>query len=277
MNAQRILPALAAALALSGGCTYLLSRKMQAHPAAQAQAEERYAAPGRPLQAGEVLKAEDVEMVSWPRSHSIQGAFSRASDVVGREVLFPLDKGMPILARYLSAPGSGPGLAAKIPDGMRAIALRSDEIVGVAGFLAPGSRVDVLVTYRPENSTGPVTATVLQNAEVIAAGHQLQPDPEGKPSSVTVVTLLLTPEEAERAVMASTQGMVHFVLRNGADHTSTQSPPLLLSALSGTPALRPGRAPKSRRAFPSEPNYEVETILGGKEIPAAPPEGRTKQ
>jgi pilus assembly protein CpaB len=178
--------------------------------------------------------------------------------VLGREVLFPLDKGQPILDKYLSAPGSGMGLAGKIPDGMRAIALRSDEVVGVAGFLLPGSRLDVLVTYRTEGSPEPRTSTVLQNAEVLATGHQVQPDPEGKPATVTVVTLLLTPGEAERAVLASTQGSIHFVLRNGSDTQRTQTSPVVLSQLSGNPAPL-GSATLQR---PARRVVLVETITG---------------
>ena len=167
------------------------------------------------LQAGEVLNADNTELVAWPASTPIDGAFPRVSDVIGREALFPLAKNQPILDRDISAPGSGRGLASKIPDGMRAVALRSDEVVGVAGFLVPGSRLDVLVTYRPDGAAEPLTATVLQNALVIAAGHQIEPDPKDKTSDATVVTLLLTPEESQRAVLASNQGAIHFVLRNG--------------------------------------------------------------
>jgi pilus assembly protein CpaB len=176
-------------------------------------------------------------------------------------VLFPLDKGQPILDKYLSAPGSGMGLAGKIPEGMRAIALRSDEVVGVAGFLLPGSRLDVLVTYRTDGSPEPRTSTVLQNAEVLATGHQVQPDPEGKPATVTVVTLLLTPDDAERVVLASTQGSIHFVLRNGSDSERTQVSPVLLSQLSSRPSPSGGAVvamlPRSARKV-----LQVETITG---------------
>jgi pilus assembly protein CpaB len=181
--------------------------------------------------------------------------------VLGREVLFPLDKGQPILDRYLSAPGSGTGLAGKIPDGMRAIALRSDEVVGVAGFLLPGSRLDVLVTYRTDGSSEPRTSTVLQNAEVLAAGHQVQPDPEGKPASVTVVTLLLKPEDAERAVLASTQGSIHFVLRNGSDTERTQTSPVLMSQLSSSLAPSAGTT-LSMLPRPTRRVLQVQTITG---------------
>jgi pilus assembly protein CpaB len=185
--------------------------------------------------------------------------------VVGREVLFPLAKGQPILERDLSAPGSGTGLASRIPDGMRAVALRSDEVVGVAGFLIPGSHVDVLVTYHAESSPEYLTATVLQNAMVLAAGHQVEPDPEGKTSDVTIVTLLLTPEQSQQAVLASAQGSIHFVLRNSEDVQLTQAAPALVSQLAGH-SIAPGRSvpgPKAAPVPPAPARHEIETVLGG--------------
>jgi pilus assembly protein CpaB len=147
---------------------------------------------------------------------------------------------------------------------MRAVALRSDEVVGVAGFLVPGSHLDVLVTYRLDGSSDPLTVTVLQDAVVLAAGHQVEPDPQGKISDVTVMTLLLTPEEAQRAVLASTQGAIHFVLRNGRDTGRTGEPPTLLSQLAGRPAIPVRSARTAAPATMAAPmHHEIETILGG--------------
>jgi pilus assembly protein CpaB len=274
MNPKRIIVALTLALLVSGVCTWLVSKKMGTQPAAQKQPDARYAAPSRALQAGEVIKADDIELVAWPGSDPIEGAFIKMADVVGREVLFPLGKGQPILDRDLSAPGSGTGLASKIPDGMRAVALRSDEIVGVAGFLVPGSHLDVLVTYRSDRSPEPVTATVLQNAVVIAAGQQIEPDPSGKPSAVTVVTLLLTPEESERAVLASTQGVIHFILRNGGDVGRTHDTTLLLSQLAGeAPVVERAVVHPATTATVAPKRHEIETILGGDAQSMGKPDG----
>jgi pilus assembly protein CpaB len=181
-------------------------------------------------------------------------------------VLFPLAKGQPFLDRDLSAPGAGRGLASKIPDGKRAVALRSDEIVGVAGFLLPGSHLDVLVTYSSDRAPEPLTATVLQNATVLAAGHETEPDPQGKRSDATVVTLLLTPEEAQRAVLASNQGAIHFVLRNAADASITGNAPTMLSQLAQADASasrRPGVRPATPASRPLPQPREIETVLGG--------------
>jgi len=145
----------------------------------------------------------------------------------------------------LSSPGSGIGITAKIPNGMRLIALHTDEVIGVAGFLLPGTHVDVLVTLRTTNSPDPLTFTVLQDAEVLSAGQKTEPDPEGKATITTVVTLLVKPEDAERIVLASSEGTVHFVLRNGADREEYKGPPALLAQLSGIAPPAPVKvAPK---------------------------------
>lgn len=268
MNTKRILIALTLALFVSGLCTWLVYRKLTATPTVQKQQDAMYAAPSHALQAGEVLKTEDLELVTWPGRDPIEGAFSQTAGVTGREVLFPLAKGQPILDSELSAAGAGTGLASKIPNGMRAIALRSDEVVGVAGFLVPGSHLDVLVTYHSDISPEPVTATVLENTVVLAAGHQIEPDPSGKTSDVTVVTLLLTPEQAERAVLASTQGVIHFVLRNSADTSLSGETPMLLSQLSGhsptvARAVARSTAPATAPVPAAQKHEGIETILGG--------------
>ena len=282
MNPKRILVALLLALAVSGACTWLVSKKLTAPPAIQRPTDATYVAPSMALQAGEVLGSGNTELVAWPGNIPIDGAFTHPADVMGRAVLFPLGKGQPILNRDLSVEGSGNGLASKIPDGMRAVALRSDEVVGVAGFLVPGSHLDVLVTYRQDGSSDPITVTVLQDAVVLAAGHQVEPDPEGKILDVTVMTLLLTPEEAQRAVLASTQGAIHFVLRNGRDTSRTGEPSTLLSQLAGRPAL--GGHTVTRAPLPAAAakpmRHEIETILGGgssDERPAKTPDGGAGQ
>jgi len=167
---------------------------------------------------------------------------------------------------YLAAPGSIIGLTTKIPPGMRAIALKSDEVIGVSGFLFPGARVDVLVTYHTYRSPEAMTVTVLEDALVVAVGHQSQPDPNGKPASVDAVTILAKPADAEKVVLASTQGTIHFVLRNGADRAAVGVVPVNLSQFSGEPPA-PVKQSGSRRGplgNDKQKPYVVETILGGK-------------
>lgn len=264
MTARRIMVALLLALLISGCSCWLISRKLAVAAAPVSVPDLSYVVAARPIQPGDAVKAEDLQLVSWPGNHPIEGAETRVAAVAGREALFPLAQGEPVLDRHLAAPGSGVGLASKIPEGMRAVTLRSDEVVGVAGFLIPGSHVDVLVTYHTFDSPEPITATVLQNVVAIAAGHEVQPDPAGKPSDVTVVTLLLSPEDVERAVLASAQGQIHFVLRSGADQTSSGPMPVMLSQLAGGPPRVGHVAAKPSRRAPSQPvRHEIETILAG--------------
>jgi pilus assembly protein CpaB len=269
---RRLASAFIIALIISGIFTFWLSQKFSKNKPA-ATPKSQYVAAAMNLEAGQAIRAEQLKLVDWPASMPIAGGFTAPAPLVGRVVLFPLAAGQPIIDRQLSAPGAGVGLTVKIPDGMRAISLRSDEVVGVAGFLLPGTHVDVLVTLHTNasNSTSStpdtVTSTVLQDVEVLAAGQKTDPDPEGKATTATVVTLLVKPEDAERVVMASSQGTVHFVLRNGVDKQSYDGPPILLSQLSSGPAAPPAAKPVSvKKLIVILPKpYTVETMLGSKQ------------
>lgn len=267
MKTQRFLLALCVSLAMSAALTFAMSRHLRPGTA-KPESMLTYVGPSRSLEVGEVLRSADLISVTWPKSVPVLNTFTNASDLVGRTVLVPLEKGQPIIVREVSSVGAGAGLAAKVPDGMRAVALRSDEVMGVGGFLNPGSHVDVLVTYRLGMADQPMTATALQNAQVLAAGQKAEPDPAGKPQSVTVVTLLLTPDDAERAVLASSQGSIHFVLRNSSDAGRPSAVPMQMSRLAGI-ALAPTIRPHAREvkmtlpAGQSGSELEVETVLDG--------------
>jgi pilus assembly protein CpaB len=261
MNPRRIALALIAALVLSGGVTFFLARKINNRTSVHLQTQ-RWVAASRPVLAGEVLRPENLALIDWPRNLPITGGFSKISDVAGRAVIYPLADGQPVLDRYLAAAGSGIGLTVKIPEGMRATSLRSNEVVGVAGFLFPGSRVDVLVTYRSEQTTATATQIVVQDAEVLTAGQNIEPDPQGKPQTVNVVTLLLNPHDTQKVVLASTQGTIQFVLRNGADRGRVQSAPVAMAELGGTETVaKVAHAPAASAARHS---YSVETVVGDK-------------
>ena len=276
MDTRRIVIALVLALALSGGATYLVYSRLKGLAAAQPQTRKLVAA-ARPLPAGGVLKGEDVALVDWPVSLQLAGSFGKADEVVGRSIVYPVQEKQPILESDLAAPGSGLGLTAKIPPGMRATSVRSNEVVGVAGFLYPGSRVDVLATLHPEGTNTSVTQTILQDVEVITAGQRIQPDPKGEPQMVNVVTLLLNPEDSEKLLLASTQATIQFVLRSGADKEKVKTRPVSMEELvtgekkKETPPPEAGK--KGRRAktaktvkAPSKPPdfYTVEVIQGEK-------------
>lgn len=262
---RRLTMAFIVALVISGGFTFWLSQKVTKNRPVPAAAKSQYVAASVSMDAGQAIKAENLRMVDWPATVPLPGAFSQPQPLVGRVVLYPVAAGEPILERQLANPGSGIGLTVKIPDGMRAISLRSDEVVGVAGFLLPGTHVDVLVTIHPTNSPDPVTATVLQDAIVLATGQKTEPDPEGKPTTATVVTLLVKPDDAERVDLASTQGIVHFVLRNGVDREEFKGPPAQFSQLAGILPKAPverSEAPVHRTLVAAKQPYAVETFMG---------------
>jgi pilus assembly protein CpaB len=173
----------------------------------------------RDLELGRVLKEDDVKLEEWGGAVPV-GATSKVQDLVGRGVITTIIAKEPILETRLAARGAGGGLAAMIPPGMRAVAIRVNEVVGVAGFVVPGMRVDVLIsgnTPGGNGSLGTVTKTLLQNLEVLSAGQDFKKDSEGKPILVQVVNMLVTPEQAEILSLASNQTTLQLVLRNPLD------------------------------------------------------------
>jgi pilus assembly protein CpaB len=268
MDIRRLSFALFIALVLSAGATYLLYARIRSQRSA-APVTIRIVAAADQLAAGTPLAPQNLKVVDWPASMPLTGAFSKPEQIIGRSLIYPVSPNQPVVATDLAAPGSGIGLSVKIPDGMRAISIRSNDVVGVAGFLYPGSHVDVLLTFRPDNAATPLTQTILQNVNVLTAGQTLEPDPKGKPQTVNVVTLLLSPRDAQKLVLATQQGSVQFVLRNGVDQNKPEQKPVLASQLMADvapPQPRPhvvvaAAAPKAPR--PPE-LYTVETIEGEK-------------
>ncbi|MGC8548263.1 MAG: Flp pilus assembly protein CpaB [Acidobacteriaceae bacterium] len=263
MNNRRMMIALVAALAISGACTLLIGRHISRKPRATAIPQVTYVIAAKPIAAGEVIQAASLKQVAWPKSIPLQGGFQNAASVTGRAALYPVAAGEPLLSADLATPGSGLGIATRIPEGMRAVALRTNDVVAVGGFIYPGSHVDVLVTLGVTNNSVPVTEVVLEDVQVLATGQKTEPDPKGKPTSVDIVTLLLTPEQAERAVLASEKGAIHIVLRNGADQQQVNTPPINLDELAAMPAMasQPGHA-AARHISPKPKRYTVVTILG---------------
>jgi pilus assembly protein CpaB len=267
MDARRLTLALFIALVLSAGATYLLYSRIS-HQRSMAPATIRVVAAVDQLPAGTPLASAHLKIVDWPASMPLTGAFSKPDQIEGRSLIYPISPNQPIVETDLAEPGSGIGLSVKIPDGMRAISIRSNDVVGVAGFLYPGSHVDVLLTYHADDSAAPLTQTILQDVTVLTAGQTLEPDPKGKPQTVNVVTLLLNPHDSQKLVLASQQGSVQFVLRNGADQNKTESKPVFASQLiaeNAPPAAKPRLAvttPKAPR--PPTEYYTVETIAGDK-------------
>src|SRR5690242_15792935 len=238
----------------------LLLNRPQPAKAAAAMAQVVLAT--RNIEAGAVLKEEDVHLADWPGA-APTGAAAKTQDIVGRGVITPIFAKEPVIESRLAPKGAGGGLAAMIPPGMRAVPVRVNEVVGVAGFVVPGMRIDVLISGSKPNGDsglGTITRTLLQNLEVLSAGTDYKKDPEGKPVQVQVVNLLVTPEQAELLSLASAQTQIQLVLRNPLDHDVTKTPGTALALLfnggklkaEADAAPRP-RAPRSAAPRQSAP------------------------
>ena len=226
----------------------------------------RAAAPGKPLvvaaQAlafGSSIGADSVKIIQVPENLFPKGGFSRKEDVVERTVVSAIEPDEPVVEVRIAPRGSGVGLAPMIPSGLRAIAVRVNDVVGVAGFVLPGMRVDVLVTGRPPGINDTVTTTVLQNIPVLSAGQTIQADTQGKPISTTVVTLLVDPPQAEALTLAITEGHIQLVLRNNSDQQVAPTPGRQSRDLY---SLEPRAAPVAPKAVVVHPP---------RALPAAPP------
>src|SRR3954469_5476532 len=196
------------------------------------------------LQLGAQLKAEDLQVIAFPLGKAPEGTFTQPSDVVGRGVIVPMVKNEPILAAKLASKESGSGLPPIIPEGMRAVSVRVDEVVGVAGYVLPGNRVDVLATANPtDQRSDTTTKVILSNVQVLTAGTRMeQGQDQAKPVQVTVVTLLVYPDQAERLALASTEGKIQLALRNPLDQGAPATPGVKTAGLMGS---APGRVTQS--------------------------------
>lgn len=219
----------------------------------------------RDLPAGTILRREDVEGVSWPGSVVPEGFATQAGEVVGRGLITDVRKNEPLLDSKLAQKEAGGGLSITIPEGMRAVSVEVDEVVGVAGFVLPGTRVDVLVTVMPGTDRRQTTTRIiLQNVRALAADQRYQQDIDGEPQYVTVVTLLVTPQQAEELTLAATEGRIQLALRNTLDgeEVETQGRRItsLLAAVGGSSAP----AAPSGAAVPADPERVIESYEGGR-------------
>ena len=185
----------------------------------------------RDLQVGTVLAGFDFDTAKWPHAAPPE-ALSKPADAIGRGVVATIYAGEPILGSRLAAQGAGAGLAATIPNGKRAVALKVNEVIGLAGFVLPGMHVDVIASGAEQAGSGSaggmVSRTVLQNIEVISAGQKLERSTDGKPIEVQVVNLIVTPDQAEILSLVSTEAKVQLVLRNPLDREEQKTQGVLL-------------------------------------------------
>lgn len=195
----------------------------------------------RDIDVGTVLKEEDIKLADWPGAVPV-GASAKTTDVVGRGITTAIYAREPVIESRLAPRGAGGGLAAMIPPGMRAFAIRVNEVVGVAGFVVAGMRVDILISgTKPggDQGLGTLSKTLLQNVEVLSAGQDYKKDMEGKPIAVQVVNLLVTPEQAEKLSLAAAQTAIQLVLRNPLDREVSNTPGTAMAYLFSGGKLKP--------------------------------------
>jgi pilus assembly protein CpaB len=232
---SRIFAVLAIAVLAGGGLAYGTYNFISNQPAATV------AAPTQPIV---------VAVIAFPAGKAPEGTFSKVSDVLGRGLIVPMVKNEPVLAAKLASKEAGSGLPPVIPEGMRAVSVRVNEVVGVAGYVLPGNRVDVVATASPNDTRADTTSRViLSNVQVLTAGTRMEQDQEkGKPMQVTVVTLLVNPEQSERLSLASTEGKIQLALRNPMDQGAPATPGIKTAGLMGAVAARPATSgPASTR------------------------------
>ena len=235
-----------------------------------------------PVPLGTLVKSSDLKLVNWPAQNVPPGTFGKIEEVVDRVTLSNILVEEPVQEGRLAARGSGVGLSGIIPPGMRAVAVRVNDVISVAGFVVPGSRVDVMVTATPraDGQAGPITRTVLHNIQVVSAGRNIQPDNKGQPENVAVITLLVTPEQAEVLTLAASEGRLQLALRNNADTQQLASAGVQAADIF-TGRRRPEPAPQPRPRVvtvkmppavqalpppPPPPPPRIEMIRGDKKV-----------
>src|SRR5579864_5190764 len=270
MNRTRLLFIGFVALALGAAVAFVVYKNLQSRASANNEPGVEVALATTDVQVGAKLEGRDVRMARIPASVAPPGAYHSTSTIIGRGVILPIQKGEFILPSKLAAENAGSGLPSLIPPGMRAVSVRVNEVVAVAGFVVPGTRVDVLLTGNPTGANESQTTTVLENVAVIAAGQKLERNAAGEPQSTPVITLLVSPDDAQRLTLASSQGHIQLALRNPVDTKQQDLPasktnglyrgvPLTATPLKVTPVRKTVHAPVT----PPAP-YKVEVIRGNK-------------
>ena len=225
------------------------------------------------LQVGTKLGDSDVKLLRFPQSTVPPGAYGSKDKVLNRGVILPIARGDFILPSKLAAANAGAGLASMIPQGMRAVSVRVNDVVSVAGFVQPGSRVDVMSTSAAANGEH-LTTTVLENVAVIAVGKSLSrsagTDTQTAAQAATVITLLVSPDDAHKLALASQEGRIQLALRNPLDTHQGEAGSTKASTLYGSDTAKVPAKPKAHKTVakaavtsPAQP-YSVEMIRGSK-------------
>lgn len=268
---NRTLIVVALAIALASLASFGVYRAIRSIPIKEVPIAKTFAVvAARPIPVGTMLAPEDLKVVAWPEDAQVPGAFSKPEEVVGRGLIQSVSPNEVVTDSKLAPRSSGAGLPPMIPPGMRAMAVRVNDIVGVAGFVVPGTRVDVIVTAHSDKDA--MSRAVLSNIEVASVGTRLEQDKkDGKAIPATVATLLLTPQDAERLALSANDGSIVLALRNPLDVDPTKTSGQRMSSLMSSPDPAPVRvvsAGKPKMVVPEAPPapkpYTIEVIRGAK-------------
>jgi pilus assembly protein CpaB len=279
MNRKRLLFIGVLSLLLAGFVSLVIYRLLQASLASAHEANTSVVVAMSDLAVGQKLEEKDLRLIKMPGADLPQGVFYNIADVVGRGVVLPITKNELVLNSKLAPDKAGAGMPAVIPPGMRAVSVRVNDVVGVAGFVAPGTRVDVILTGNPTRDNDPanvITTTVLENVQVLAAGAKMQNNENGQPEQVPVMTLLVSPDDAQKLTLAANEGRIQLSLRNPLDVTR-DNPPIIKNAqlyhMATTQEVKEAKkedqkkkAEKAKRDAVPPPSsvYVVEMIRGDK-------------
>jgi pilus assembly protein CpaB len=267
MNRQtRALVVVLLAVVLASLASYGVYRAIQQMPVREVQVATSFAVVARePLEVGTALRAEHLQTVAWPEAAPVQGGFSEIEDAVGRGLIAPVVANEPITESKLAPRGAGAGLPPLIPAGMRAMSVKVNDVIAVAGFVVPTTRVDVLVTMRSGQEG--MSRVVVSNVQVLASGTKFDQERarDGTAMPTSVVTLLVTPQDAERIALAQTEGQIMLALRNPLDIEPAKTSGVRVSALLASPNPAPVRRvvegrPRMVTPPPPPAPYTVETI-----------------
>ena len=277
-RSTRTLVVVMIAVGVAALASFGVFRAIQKMPVREVEVRSLYqVVAARELAMGSLITKDDVKLVAWPASSPVDRGFTKIEDVVNRGLIDGIVANEPLTESKLAPLEAGGGLPPTITEGMRALSVKVNEVIGVAGYVVPGTRVDVIVTLTQRGQDDSMTRVVVSDVEVLTAGTRMDAAKarDGQPIPTSVVTLLVTPDDAERIALASNQGSIMLTLRNPLDREPTKTQGVRTAALLGAPAPAPvvkatntGRRVAARPAAPVAPPepkaYTVETVRGGK-------------
>ena len=281
MNRQtRTFVVLVVAVVVAAAASYAVYRAVASIPVRQVEiATAKAVVAARPMPIGTLVTRESVKEIDWPARTPLSGGYARIEDVVDRGLVAPVVENELLTVNNLAAKEAGAGLPPMITEGMRAISIKVDEVINVAGFVTPGTRVDVLVVISPtEQRDDRIARVVVSNVPVLASNTRYDQDEsrkDGKPVRSTVVTVMVSPEDAERIALAQSDGRLMLTLRNPLDVEPTVTNGIRKAGLftSGAPAPAPRPTGVRRVTAPVAPPlpvvpvvYTIENIKAGKKI-----------